>query len=441
MMKKVYFILIVCVTISSCDVLEPELQTSLPTESAIVDTGSAQGVLSGIYSSLQDADYYGTEYVLNPDLLADNSVFEGFYDSQQELDNKVVPINNLWIGNCWVDIYEVINSTNFLISKLSEIDVDDSILGEALALRALAYFDLLRVFGEHYDDGSIYGLPLLTEPIPENDFNQIPDLDRNSVAETYRQIVSDINQAIPLLAGTGSTGTISQWGALSLRARVNLYHKNYQAAFDDANKVITEGGFSLVTDLKALYEATEATKESIFEIEFNDQDQSSFNTFLIRRDEYNADASLVSFFEDGDNRSNFVNVVRNRNKSGKYPNSDNANNAKVFRLAELYLIRSEAAVLKDNDPSAGIADLNIIRKRAGLSEIQSLSTVDAYIDALLYERRAELNFEGHRFFDLVRLDKAGEILNLEDFRRVLPIPKEELQISDALVQNPGYASE
>ena len=440
-MKKTFTFLLFSVFIFSCDVLEPDPQTSLPTATALVDAGSAQGVLSGIYSSMQDQDYYGSYYVLTPDLLADNSVYEGFYDSQQELDKKVVPINNLWITNCWVDIYEVINSANFLISKLAEIEASDRILGEALTLRALAYFDLLRIFGEHYNLDSAYGLPLLLEPIPNNDFNEIPDLSRSSVSETYGQIIKDLDQAIPLLSGTSTTGTFSEWGALSLRARVNLYRKNYQGAFDDANKVITEGGFSLESSLESIYNTTDKTIESIFEVEYNDQDQSSFNTNLIRRDEFNADASLVEFFQDGDNRSGLLTVRSGKNKSAKYPSGGNDNNAKVLRLAEIYLIRSESAVFKDNNHNAGISDLNILRERAGLPAIESLQSHDAYIDALLYERRAELNFEGHRFFDLVRLDKSGEILDLEDFRKILPIPKEELQVSEALTQNPGYPTE
>ena len=241
------------------------------------------------------------------------------------------------------------------------------------------------------------------------------------------------------MKGTSTKDRITEWGALSLRARVNLYLKNYQGAYEDANSVIASEIFELESDLDNLYEATDPIAESIFEVEFNDQDQSGFNTFLIRRDEYNVDTDLLSFFEADDARGELF-ITSGRNKSAKYPSSDNANNAKVFRLAELYLIRSEASVFKDNDPSSGLADLNIIRERAGLELIESIDSEDAYIDALLYERRAELNFEGHRFFDLVRLDKAGEVLNLEDFRKILPIPEQELQISDALVQNPGYDS-
>ena len=146
----------------------------------------------------------------------------------------------------------------------------------------------------------------------------------------------------------------------------------------------------------------------------------------------------MEFFQDGDNRSGLLTVRSSKNKSAKYPSGGNDDNAKVLRLAEIYLIRSEAAVFKDNNHNAGISDLNMLRERAGLPPIQSLRSHDVYIDALLYERRAELNFEGHRFFDLVRLEKSGEILNLEDFRKILAIPKEELQVSEALIPFSHY---
>ncbi len=445
-MKKRYFIpLFASLLITSCDVLEPEPQTSLDTDQALIDGASAQGVLSGTYSLLQDEDYYGLEYTLNPDLLADNSVFEGFFDSQLEMDQNAVPITNGWIRSCWPDIYVVISSANLLITGVEAIEDENldknAILAEAHAIRALAYFDLLRIFGEFYDESSQFGLPLFLEPIPNNDFNQIPDLTRSTVAQTYDQILADLDTAIQLSDGNADPERMNFFATLSLRARVNLYRKNYAAAFADADRVITEGGYILEEDLNDVYDTTDPSGESIFEVVFTNQDQSSYNSFTIRRDEYNVDATLLEFFEEGDARSALFTVARGRDRTAKYPDNTNANNAKVFRLPELYLIRSEAAVFANNDPDAGTADLNILRTRAGLADLGTFADTEAYLDALLYERRAELNFEGHRFFDLIRTDRSATVLGLEDFRRVLPIPRAELQVSDNLEQNPGYPRE
>ncbi|MFD1316560.1 RagB/SusD family nutrient uptake outer membrane protein [Namhaeicola litoreus] len=444
MMKKIFITILSVIAFGACDVLDTEPQTSLDGNTVLVDAASAEGILLGAYSTMQSDVYYGTEYVLNIDLIADNSVFEGFYDSQMEIDQKAVPFTNLWVTDIWVSIYRVINMANLLIDDVDGIDdpaLDrDRVFGEAHAVRALAYFDLLRVYGEHFDTQSNYGIPLLISSIPDSDFNQIPDLPRATVAETYAQILSDLNTAIELTEGSSDTGTMNYWAALSLRARVNLYKKDYQAAWDDANEVITNGPFFLESNLDNLYFTTEASSESIFEVEFNDQDQSAFNTYTIRRNEYNVDISLLESFEEGDARANYFTVAQGRDKTNKYSDNTNSNNTKVIRLAELYLIRSEAATMNSNDPNTGLDDLNTIRNRAGLGSITSIATLEDYKDIILAERRAELNFEGHRFFDLVRLDKIGEVLDMEDFRKVFPIPRTELQVSPALVQNPGYES-
>lgn len=443
-MKNTYILLVAFLLMLSCDILEPEPQQSLDSSTALVDAGSAKGILGGIYTLLQDPEYYGSEYPLNCELLSDNAIFEGFYQAQAELDQNSVPISNLWITTIWPDIYVVVNSANLLISGVDAIEdpaLDkDAIRGEAYALRALANFDLLRYFGEHFDNSSEYGIPLLLEPIPENDFNQIPDIARSSVAAVYEQIIDDLDLAVALTEGSSDTSTMNYWAALSLRARANLYRGEYGQAFIDANKVITEGGFSLEANLDDVFYTTDASAESIFELEFNEQDQSAYNTYLYRRDEFNVDPSLLNAFETGDLRKNYFTVLRGRDRTTKYSDNTNSNNFKIFRLSELYLIRSEAAVFSTNDPDAGTDDLNTIRNRAGLGDLDPILNTSQYVNALLYERRAELNFEGHRFFDLVRFEKAESVLGLEAFRKVLPIPRTELQVSDALVQNPGYPS-
>ncbi|PRY87468.1 RagB/SusD family nutrient uptake outer membrane protein [Mongoliibacter ruber] len=443
-MKKIYIIILAVFTVASCDILEPEPLTSLDASAALVDGASANAILLGAYSRMQNINYYGLEYVLNNDLIADNARYQGFFDSQLEIDQRAVPFTNLWVTQAWPNIYRVINIANLLIAEVPELEDPgfsnrNRVLGEAYAIRALAYFDLLRVYGEFFNEGSSFGVPILLEPIENNDFNLIPDLGRNSVSETYAQILSDLDNGIERLEGFSDRGRVNLWAALSLRARINLYRENYAAAYEDANRVITEGPFSLLPNVSEIYEATEPTSESIFEVEYNDQDQSSFNTYIIRRDEYNVDPSLREAFEDGDARAELFTFSRNSFRSAKYPDATNSNNAKVFRLAEIHFIRSEAAVFANNDPNAGTDDLNIVRERAGLGPLGSMGSISEYVDALLQERRSELNYEGHRFFDLVRHDRIGTVLGMPDFRKVWPIPRDELQVSGGtLVQNPGY---
>ncbi|UJP64635.1 RagB/SusD family nutrient uptake outer membrane protein [Mongoliitalea daihaiensis] len=445
-MKKLLFIILAVFTIQSCDILEPDPLTALDANAALVDGTSANAILLGAYSRMQNINYYGLEYVLNNDLIADNARYQGFFDSQLEIDQRAVPFTNLWITQAWPNIYRVINITNLLITGVPALEdatfsqaARNRVLGEAHAIRALAYFDLLRIYGEFFNESSTFGVPLLIEPIENNDFNRIPNLARNSVAQVYTQIMSDINSAVDLLPGVNDKGRMNFWAALSLRARVQLYRGNYTQAFDDADRVITEGPSQLLTNVRDIYVALTPTAESIFDLEFNDQDQSSFNTYIIRRDEYNVDPSLLDAFEDGDTRADLFSFSRNSFRSAKYPDNNNGNNTKVFRLAEIYFIRAEAAVFTNSDPNAGLADLNTIRERAGLQALTGFGTTDAFVDAILQERRVELNYEGHRFFDLVRYNRIGTVLGMPDFRRVWPIPRDELLVSQGvLVQNPGY---
>ncbi|GHB43370.1 membrane protein [Mongoliitalea lutea] len=445
-MKKLLFILLAVFTIQSCDILEPDPLTALDANAALVDGTSANAILLGAYSRMQNINYYGLEYVLNNDLIADNARYQGFFDSQLEIDQRAVPFTNLWITQAWPNIYRVINITNLLITGVPDLEdgtfsqaARNRVLGEAHAIRALAYFDLLRIYGEFFNESSSFGMPLLIEPIENNDFNRIPNLSRSTVAQVYAQVMSDVDAAVDLLPGFNDRGRMNFWAALSLRARIQLYRGNYTEAFQDANRVISEGPFQLLDNVRDIYATLTPTAESIFDVEFNDQDQSSFNTYIVRRDEYNVDPSLLEAFEDGDARADLFTFSRNSFRSDKYPDNNNGNNTKVFRLAEIYFIRAEAAVFTNNDPNAGLADLNTVRTRAGLEPLSGFASTDAFVDALLQERRVELNYEGHRFFDLVRYNRIGTVLGMPDFRKVWPIPRDELLVSQGvLVQNPGY---
>lgn len=447
-MKKLSILLIttLAVFLISCDVLDTEPQASLDANTALTDGASAQAVLLGAYSRMQVTPYYGAHFTLSPDLAADNARYQGFFDSQLEVNSGSVPISNFWISTAWVNMYRVVNIANLLIAEVPNItdetfNTRDRVLGEAHAIRALAYFDLLRVFGYHFDIASPFGMPLLLEPIENNDFNLIPDLERSSVAATYQQILSDLNTAVGLMEGYVNNTAMSYWAAVALRARVNLYGGNYGDAFNDADNVIENGPFSLVEDVQDLFQTTTPTSESIFDLVFTDQDQSALYVFTFQRDEYNVDPDLTDALEPNDERAGLFVFVRGSDRPVKWSDPNNANNVKVLRLGEMFLIRSEAAAFDTNDPNAGLDDLNEIRDRAGLDDLNPFADLDEYVDALLQERRIELNYEGHRFFDLVRLDRFGDVLNRDAFRRAFPIPRDELQIQKNLVQNPNYPTE
>jgi hypothetical protein len=105
------------------------------------------------------------------------------------------------------------------------------------------------------------------------------------------------------------------------------------------------------------------------------------------------------------------------------------------KYAEMFLIRAEAL-----GSIKGLADLNFLRQKRGLSVLTAnqVSSSDDFLQAVLNERRAELNFEGHRYFDLARKRKIKSVLNIEDFRSIFPIPNREIIANPNIKQNPGY---
>ena len=196
------------------------------------------------------------------------------------------------------------------------------------------------------------------------------------------------------------------------------------------------------------------TSESVFELSFDKQNRSDYNGLTYSRDaalrteiSYFAAAALNAFFAtrpddaraamvDFDSTRNDVTIVPN-GRTQKYRGEEAKDNpAYILRLAEMYLIRSEA-----NGRTAGFADLNLIRTQRGLTPLKTVDVANdvSFLSAVLNERRAELNFEGHRYFDLARTGRIKTVIGIDNYRGILPIPTREIEAGKGLVkQNPGY---
>ncbi len=183
------------------------------------------------------------------------------------------------------------------------------------------------------------------------------------------------------------------------------------------------------------------------------QNRSAFNSITYSRGDalrtevlFLANEKLNEFFANrpGDVRANLVDFVNNDSgispdgRTQKYRGEETRDNpAYMIRISEVYLIRAEAFGLVQ----AGIDDLNMIRTNRGLSQVNSADfvTPEDFLTIVLDERKAELNFEGHRMFDLARTGKVNEVLGIEDFRSIFPIPfRETIATKGVIEQNPGY---
>ena len=233
----------------------------------------------------------------------------------------------------------------------------------------------------------------------------------------------------------------------------HLYYKDYPTAIAAAGLVISDNTFSLFPtgEVTKIY-TDRLTPESVFELKFDLQNQSTYNILTYSRiDALRSDVNFIAsqnlndFFlsRPQDTRGVLVDTVNEDasiqpdGRSQKYRGETTKDNSGfILRLAEMYLIRAEA---KGRNAS-GLADLNFLRTNRGLPAL-TLADVpnnNSYINAILDERRAELNFEGARLYDLARTGQVEAVLGV-GVQPIMPIPLREISATNGVVvQNPGY---
>ncbi len=454
----------------------------------IKTVGDAQLVINGAYDLLQSNAYYNANMITTSDVRSDDMQTaewgrlddEYFYNYTADVDFDV---------SIWEQPYTVLRQVNNILTFIDNIETvgDDELLqkddmkGQALAIRALAHFDLCRQFGSpySYDNGVSLGVPIVTSVI-----NPDEKLSRNTVSEVYAQVITDLTTAIPLLSDEKDYKKITVWGAKTLLARVYLYMEDNANAYATAVDIINNGPFSLLDrDEYVDSWAEEGTDESIFSIINNVTDNGGgtsvgnlsdpegYGQFIATRDLIDLIAS-----DPADIRGEMLYVDQISNIADtstwgrvlKYPGLGNTksvivdhelngtplevaayvSSVPVFRLSEVYLIAAEAA-FKNSDLANATLYLNTIVERANPAATVPQANVD--LDRILTERRKELMAEGHRFFDLVRnkrdivrsnsdriFDNAIPLfIAFDHFQVVFPIPRKELD-TNPITQNPGY---
>ena len=443
---------------ASCEGLDIAPDGDISLDQSFTKPQDAENALLGIYVTLQHKSYYGGFYVLSADALGGDAKTGGYNNpALDELSAMNVSPDNVITDQMWSNIYKTIASTNYVIEgiyKIKEFEFlprRNVIEGQARAIRAMAHFDCLRYFGEHWDTLSTNGIPIMNKIKP---FDEISP--RQSVKANYDFIISELETAVKMMnPNEKKTQYMTYWGAKALLARVNLYKKNYEKAEYYATQVIDSKQFKLLS--KENYPSvftSRQTSESIFELVFSKESISSFNALTyatekaIRPDiAFMAPESLKLFWlgRESDVRANLLTFDPQKNDETILPDGrvlkykgevNQDNSAYIMRLSEMYLIRAEATT-----PKKGIEDLNYLRATRGLSKISTvfgISNID-FDETLVAERRAELYFEGHRFFDLARWGHINTVLGVPKFRACLPIPQREIQVSkNVLTQNSGY---
>jgi len=485
---KNIILLTLSLSLASCSkMLEVEPRTSLNANEALSTFLGVQSALNGVYGGLRGpigytatpgaAAYYGREMVLNPELLADN--VKNVNPGTCSCRGATLLVNQASAHlNIWNAAYGVITKANVVLSAVEKLNDGTpaqkaSVQAQAYFLRALAYFDLVKTYGYNpnfVQGGFNLGVPIVVDAV--DDLTKVTYPARATVNEVYAQIEKDLQNSIAQFGTaanpTGVPYVATAGAAHALLSRLYLYMggaKNAQVVTEATAALSSGVGTFAATPASYISMWAAASKsESIFELQFastaelpqnpNDNTiQANYQQVLngttrVGFGDIVVANNLLAMYETGDvRRSVMVNYTRSdgeqviqTNKFAGSKGSFGFDNVPLIRVSEMYLNRAEANARSGNEGLA-IADLNIIRNRAGLVSIFPAGT--ELIDAILKERRLELAFEGHRFFDLTRLGKnipketIAEI-PFSDYRILAPLPLTEIDINKQLQQNPKY---
>ena len=448
------------------NILDLTPQQSIADTEFLKSLSDFQAAMVGCYDQLQLADWYGRYMLLLPDIMGEDVKQNASANRAKEWAeyNGSKTTTHRVEREFWAEIYEGINMANLMINSPYQSteavrDQFNQLKGEAYAMRALSYFDLVRLFAQHYtytSDASHPGVPIVLE------FNVTGKPARNTVKEVYDQIISDFQQAISLMTiDPPNAGRFSKEAAQALLSRVYLYKEDFTNAEATASAVIESGKYNLVSaaEYPTMF-LNGLSSEAILEIIYSTADnpgsdhlggmykETGYGDYLPAKD-------LLDLMDDNDVRKTMF--VTDANLQGayaslrvnKYPSSGaeiGTDNIPVIRLSEVYLNRAEARAELGNAAGAQ-ADLNMIRQRALPTAPDVTATGQALLDEIAKERRVELCFEGHRLFDItrhkqdvVRVDCTAPVCTVlyPSDLFVLPIPYEETDVNPNIEQNPGY---
>ena len=425
--------------------LDTEPQLYVSESLSIIDKRSADAALIGAYNSLSQNNYQGNTFRYIANLSDDNIKWVGNSPTNREFDVYNVFATNGRVSELWAAIYKTINIANNIIEVVPSVtdatytqsDRDKS-RGEAYFIRALGYFDLVRLWGN---------VPIqISRTKAASDAEGVGN---STPAVVYQQVKRDLDSAEALLPATINRNRANKFSAKALKARLFLYLQDWDNAEAYATEIINTPGFALVNPYAQFF-TSKNTSESIFEIDYTVNNANSWasNWFassvvggkreFLPTDEF---IKLVNDSNIGGNRNSLlltINGVTYGNMNFKTATEEDQ--AYAIRLAELYLIRAEARAEKSvADLSGALQDLNKIRARATVPLINAVADKNELVDKILQERRIELAYESHRWFDLIRKGKAQSVLGITDPNKLLlPIPKQQILVNPSLVQNPGY---
>lgn len=429
----------------SDDFLEPQVTTGKDVVTSINTVQDLNTVLAGALDRMNAALYYGRDFVIFGEVRSDNAFSTGssgrFIGPGQFFLNPT----DAYPSDTWSQMYGVIANVNIIInSDIEESAEVNQVKGQAYTLRALAYMDLLRLYGQQWVEGSDLGVPLVTEFRGED---LTPS--RATAQAVWDQIGSDLQTAESLMTAdlNGSSNYITSWAVKALQSRYYLYTGQWAEAAAAAAAVIESGEYSIASNWEG---EADGSDDIIFGLAFNDTDNLNNNSlqYILNETNYGdieATADLYNLYEETDIRQDWYTIDGSMIRmTGKY--ASYGEDVKVIRYAEVLLNYAEALVKLGDAAGAGEAleTINLIAEKRGATPY-----TEATLENVLAERRKELAFEGHRSFDLLRngmgipnvdpgqtFDDAGIPYGSPSL--AFPIPQSELNANSNIEQNLGY---
>ncbi|MBP6978126.1 MAG: RagB/SusD family nutrient uptake outer membrane protein [Lentimicrobiaceae bacterium] len=487
-MKKIFFpvILLLGIILSSCeDFLELDpVSQGIAVENTSADSilyktaNEVEAALAGAYSDFKN-EYFQIDYYVNGDAQGDDCYAGADNPANFQIDDYNIDAINSNVSRDWGYLYSTIGKVNAVINNVEAVPDPEltaqrkkEILGEASFIRAFIDFQLVQLWGD---------VPLQLKEVRTISAENLEEIypllypPRTPKEEVYQQIIVDLEEALANVKATAVNKGYATKGAVNtLLAKVYATQEPH-----DWNKVkqycdaVIAGGYTLLPNFDDLWNnSQENSAESIFEINYNGgstdgnwgakmwrgTDWKKFNipsndlvkAFDEEQDMIRKEASIIweditgKWSDEHWPQTNypFLNKWRNFVEG-----SDQ--NYIIYRLADILLLKAEA--LNELGDVSGAASLvNQIRTRVQLPNTTA-SSQDAMRLAIEKERRLELVFEGHRWYDLKRTGRAIEVINnvtgvggvpigynLTQERLIWPIPQSELDKNVNLVQNPGY---
>lgn len=462
-MKKLIYTLPIVIMTAACDALDQNPSTSVTMDAAITSIEDLENAVNGAYyvATYGDMLTVASEMSIYADLIGPDS-YQPASSGQNASRLAQYSMTSADTYNAYYYLYAAIASVNNALDKAAALEDQEAAapyIAELYAMRGLFHLHLATYFAPIPTSGNPNKMGIV---LADRVFDISYVGERASLEDTYDLIVGDFTRAVDSgLNKDRNTGHLNYWAALALRARANLYRGDYAAALADAQEVISASPYTLYTPENYIKVwSQEGADEMIMEYlqtdTYNAQRYApGYYTSPRGYSEYGVSPEFYAWLrqDPSDIRSQMVADFSQAPGNDpdyntgyyplKYPGNAGAsvrtytNNIKVMRLSEVYLIAAEAALHEGEDAARYINALRAMRID-GYVPVESVT-----FDEILDERRKELFAEGQIAFDFWRNGRTvinGTFsVSAVDFRTVLPLPVEELDLSEGLlIQNPGY---